>query len=61
MAVSPKLNAILPPYFHHFKAHTPPFSAKFYPRPQHTAHTSAIWKTMTQHFSLRNDRMSIKR
>jgi len=60
MAVSPKWNAILQPYFHYFKAHTLPFSAKFHHRPQHVAQNSAICKTMTQHVSLRKGRMSIK-
>ena len=48
-------------YYLHFKAHTLPFSAKFHHMPQHDARIFAIWKAMTQHFSLSNGRMSIKR
>lgn len=38
----------------HFEAHTPAGSVGFQLRSQPFVHTSAIWKTRTQQFSLRN-------
>lgn len=36
-----------------FKAHILPFSVTFPHMPQHFTHTSAVWKTQTQHFAFK--------